>query len=63
VGGIGLLINGVDGAAQLAAINDVRCAAIERRMYEASPPRDDLPDIFAALQCRPQTNLHVALPR
>lgn len=35
-------------------VNDRRCLAIQRDMLSAQPRRDDGPDLFQALGCRPQ---------
>jgi hypothetical protein len=36
------------------AANDRRCLVIQRDMLSAKPRRDDGPDVFQALGCRPQ---------
>jgi hypothetical protein len=57
-----LLSNAIDTAASSAADNDRRCWRIEREMLSAHPRRTDLPDVFTALGCRPQTRLLIAFP-
>lgn len=57
--GTGLLLNEVDNASKLANINDQRCMIIEKDMVSSKPSRNDLPDLFTAFGCRPQTNLLV----
>ena len=41
-------------AAEARSVNDRRCLAIQRDMLSAQPRRDDGPDVFQALGCRPQ---------
>jgi len=43
--------------------NDSRCWVIEKAMMTGSSERDDLPDIFSALSCRPQTGDAIRLSK
>ena len=42
---------------QASLANDRRCLIIEREMMRGEPRRDDLPDMFQAFGCRPQTDI------
>lgn len=60
------VISVVLAAQRLASIdsraNDARCLAIQIDMLSARPKRDDGPDLFQALQCRPQGEGNVYAP-
>lgn len=61
VGWAGNTISEVVRDAKAASeMNDRRCLLIEVEMMRGSPRRSDLPDMFQAFKCRPQTN---AMPR
>lgn len=53
-GGIVLLLVAFAQASQERAANDRRCLAVQRDMLSAVPRREDAPDLFQALGCRPQ---------
>lgn len=58
---------GLTGAAFFGSIrsdlNDARCANVQREMLLPNPRRDDLPDIFTALGCRPQGTDDIQFPK
>lgn len=47
----------IDASISHSRANDQRCRIIEGEMMRGSPRRDDLPDLFQAFNCRPQTTL------
>lgn len=61
VGLLGLGVVIMDGF-ENSTKNDERCVIIERDMLSASPRRADGPDIFAAMNCRPQLDDTIAFP-
>lgn len=61
--GLYLLNEVVENAAKQASINDQRCLRIEIEMLSATPRRSDLPEVFAALGCRPQSHHLLQLPK
>ena len=48
-----------DDAVKRAARNDNRCFRIENEMLSTKPPRDDLPELYQALGCRPISTLYM----
>lgn len=54
VAGVGGLLWAANGALNNAMLNDRRCFAIQHDMLSAQPRRNDGPDLFQALGCRPQ---------
>lgn len=44
-------------AVEVSAKNDRRCLLIEVEMMRGKPRRDDLPDMFQAFRCQPQTRI------
>lgn len=46
----------VEAAMRAAAANDRRCWYVEQEMLSPQPQRSDLPDLFTALGCRPQSD-------
>lgn len=61
--GAGLLWWTWSQALGVTAMNDRRCAVIERDMLSAQPIRSDGPDLFQALGCRPRVDVPVNIPR
>ena len=51
-----------EDAATLASAHERRCQKIEAEMLAIKPRRSDLPDLFSALECRPQTEQLPAYP-
>ena len=54
VTGMALLFYLGDAGITASKANDKRCLAIQRDMLSAQPRREDGPDLFQALGCRPQ---------
>lgn len=52
--GLAILFYLGDTGMTASKANDKRCLAIQRDMLSAQPRRDDGPDLFQALGCRPQ---------
>ncbi|KQS48251.1 hypothetical protein ASG20_14195 [Sphingomonas sp. Leaf198] len=60
--GVFLLMFSFSQAEDESWANDRRCLAIQRDMLSANPRRDDGPDLFQALGCRPQGEGSVYAP-
>lgn len=50
----------IESAMRTAAANERRCWYIEREMLTSRPRRADLPNLFTALACRPQSDVLAA---